>query len=105
MITDLLSRMEIYERIRSMRLARNFTQEYMAEQLAIDVANYGRLERGKSKVDIERLKKIASILDVSLEALVSEKESNQFLKQEKAIAILEEMLHEIKTINQKLKQP
>lgn len=103
MITNLLSRMEIYERIRSIRLARNFTQEYMAEQLTIDVANYGRLERGKSKVDIEHLKKIASILGVSLEELVSEKEANQFLKQEKAISILEEMLQEIKTINQKLK--
>ena len=102
MITTLLSRMEIFERIRSIRLAKNFTQEYMAEQLDIDVANYGRLERGKSKIDIERLKRIARTLEVSLEELVSEKETNQFLKQEKAISILEEMLYEIKIINQKL---
>jgi transcriptional regulator with XRE-family HTH domain len=94
--------MEIFERIRSIRLAKNFTQEYMAEQLDIDVANYGRLERGKSKIDIERLKRIARTLEVSLEELVSEKETNQFLKQEKAISILEEMLYEIKIINQKL---
>lgn len=102
MITTLLSHMEIYERIRSIRLAKNLTQEYMAVQLDIDVANYGRLERGKSKIDIERLKRIADILSVSLEEMVSEKETNQFLKQEKAISILEEMLHEIKIINQKL---
>jgi transcriptional regulator with XRE-family HTH domain len=95
--------MEIYERIRSIRLAKNFTQEYMAEQLDIDVANYGRLERGKSKIDIERLKRIADILSVSLEEMVSEKETNQFLKQERAINLLEEMLTEIKIINQKLK--
>jgi transcriptional regulator with XRE-family HTH domain len=103
MITTLLSRMEIYERIRSIRLAKNLTQEYMAEQLDIDVANYGRLERGKSKIDIERLKRIADILSVSLEEMVSEKETNQFLKQERAINLLEEMLTEIKIINQKLK--
>ncbi len=103
MITTLLSHMEIYERIRSIRLAKNFTQEYMAEQLDIDVANYGRLERGKSKIDIERLKRIADILSVSLEEMVSEKETNQFLKQERAINLLEEMLTEIKIINQKLK--
>lgn len=103
MITPLLSRMEIYERIRAVRLAKNLTQEYMAAQLNIDVANYGRLERGKSKIDVERLKRVADILEVSLEELVSEKETAHFLKQEKAINILEEMLNEIKLINQKLK--
>lgn len=103
MITPLLSRMEIYERIRAVRLAKNFTQEYVAAQLNIDVANYGRLERGKSKIDIERLKRVADILEVSLEELVSKKETVHFLKQEKAINILEEMLTEIKLINQKLK--
>lgn len=103
MISHLLSRMEIFERIRAVRLAKNLTQEYMAAQLNIDVANYGRLERGKSKIDIERLKYIANILEVSLEELVSEKGTTLYLKQEKAITILEEMLNEIKLINQKLK--
>lgn len=52
----------------------------MADELGIDPTNYSRLERGESKIPVERLKKIASILDVDVnEFLITEskKESKE----------------------------
>ncbi len=55
---------EILEKIRTLRLSKGYTQEYMAEKLSIDPVNYGRLERGQSKLTIDRFLKICKILEV-----------------------------------------
>ena len=66
---------QILEKIRNIRLSRGYTQEYMGEKLGIDTVNYGRIERGKSKLSLERFIKICEILEVSPgDLLNSEKE-------------------------------
>lgn len=58
--------MEICDKIRKLRIERNFSQRYLAEELGIDISNYGRLESGKQKITIDRLMKIAAVLGVGM---------------------------------------
>jgi transcriptional regulator with XRE-family HTH domain len=54
----------ITQKIRRLRELRNYRQEYMAEQLGISQNAYSRLENGETKLDVERLRKIAEVLEV-----------------------------------------
>lgn len=85
-------------------MSKNFTQNYMADELGIDVANYGRLERGETGVSVERLKKIGEILGVKVSFLMDEKSNEDGEENQKHSEILKEILKEIKTIRTKLTQ-
>jgi transcriptional regulator with XRE-family HTH domain len=96
-----VKKMELHDRIKFLRLSKNLTQSYLAEQLNIDTGNYSRLERGETKISIERLGKIAQLLDVDLNFLISKTEpidDSQNLQN-----LMLEILSEIKEINKKLK--
>lgn len=55
-------------KITSIRMARGYTQEYMAKKVGIDQQTYSRIEKdAKSKIDDTLLSKIAETLGVSLE--------------------------------------
>lgn len=60
----------ISQKIRRFRLMRNYTQVYMAQQLQISPKWYGQLERGKARIHVDDLEKIASLLEVTLEDLL-----------------------------------
>lgn len=60
----------IYSKIKSIRELKNYTQEYMAEQLEISQPAYNKIESGKTGLTFEKLEEIARILDVSLEAVI-----------------------------------
>jgi len=85
---------KIPEKIRNLRLQKGLTQEYMADKLHIDTVNYGRLERGKSSITIDRLWNISQILEVSI---------SSFFEIERGIQEYTEILMEILTISQILK--
>lgn len=53
-------------KIRSIRLLRGFSQEYMAEKLEIDQTKYSRIETDSQKLSVDMVQKIASVLDVSM---------------------------------------
>lgn len=53
-----------YDTIRELREQRNWTQEYMAEQLGLTRNGYAKIERGESTPSLERLDDIAKVLDV-----------------------------------------
>jgi transcriptional regulator with XRE-family HTH domain len=59
------------EKIRTIRDAKGFSQEYMADQLGISKTAYGKIERGETKASLHRLEQIASALELSLEELLS----------------------------------
>lgn len=61
----------VHERIRALRMERRLREEDMAERLGISQSTYCRLERGESKLDLERMQKIAEVLEVTLEHLLS----------------------------------
>ena len=60
----------IGEKIRELREKRNFTQEFMAQELDLTPNGYGKIERGDSKVTFDKLEKIANILKIKLADLI-----------------------------------
>lgn len=52
--------------IRKIREKKGFSQEYMASVLDISQASYARLENEETKITIERLQKIAEILETNI---------------------------------------
>jgi transcriptional regulator with XRE-family HTH domain len=68
--------MKISDRIKSIRVSKQFSQDYMATQLGISQRAYSKLENEEIKLDIEKLQKIAKILEVESGELLSG-ESNQ----------------------------
>jgi transcriptional regulator with XRE-family HTH domain len=55
----------IGERLKRARLAKNMTQENLAEQLDVSVAFLSRVERGHSHLNLNRLTQVCELLDVS----------------------------------------
>lgn len=68
----------IGQRIRKYREQKGFSQEYMAIELEISQASYARLENHDSKLDVQRLMKIADILQVHFAQLIGEEPQNVF---------------------------
>ena len=55
----------IGSRIKQARLAKNMTQEDLADQIDISVAFLSRVERGNSHINLKRLDQLCDLLDVS----------------------------------------
>lgn len=55
----------IGSRIKKARVAKNLTQEDLAEQIDISVAFLSRVERGSSHINLKRLNQICGLLDVT----------------------------------------
>lgn len=55
----------IGQRIRQARLAKNYTQEDLAEKIDISVAFLSRVERGNSHINLKRLNQLCGLLDVT----------------------------------------
>ena len=61
--------MSVHEKIRLVRQAKGWTQEYLAEKLGMSVNGYGDLERGDSDIKLSKLERIAELLGVDLTEL------------------------------------
>ncbi|WP_029272533.1 helix-turn-helix transcriptional regulator [Flavobacterium sp. KJJ] len=61
----------IKNKIKSIRELKNYTQEYMAEQLGVTQAGYSKIEKGKTILSYVKLVEIARILEVSVEDIIS----------------------------------
>ena len=55
----------IGQRIKQARLAKNLTQEDLAEKVDISVAFLSRVERGNSHINLKRLNQLCGLLDVT----------------------------------------
>ena len=62
--------MEVHEKIRFLREAKNWSQEDMAEKLNMSISGYSKIERGATKAYIPKMKQIAEALDVDLMELI-----------------------------------
>jgi transcriptional regulator with XRE-family HTH domain len=90
---------EVLEKIKTLRLLKGYTQEYMATRLEMDPSNYGRIERGEAKLTLERFLKICQILDESPSYFLGESESvdNEAVKYLKKIyRVVLEILENVK---------
>lgn len=56
---------KIADKIRLFRLAKNYSQQNMADELGITVAAYSNIERGVTDITVTRLFQIAEILEMS----------------------------------------
>ena len=66
----------IGERLKGARLAKNLTQEQLAEKLDVSVAFLSRAERGNVKINLSRISQICDILDVSISNILTGTGSN-----------------------------
>jgi transcriptional regulator with XRE-family HTH domain len=71
MESNTLNGQHVGTKIKKVRELRNFTQEYVAEQVGMTTSGYSRIERGEVKVTIERLGQIAKALDLRPHDLTS----------------------------------
>lgn len=61
----------IHQKIRHLRELKKLRHEDMADRLRISPSAYSRLENGETKLDVERLKIIADMLEVSVDELLN----------------------------------
>ena len=71
--------MNIGEKIRKVREVKGFPQEYIATNLNISPQAYGKMERGETKLDMDRLQKVADILEIELLELMQVNEKQNAL--------------------------
>lgn len=74
----------IGSRIKQARLAKNMTQEDLADKIDISVAFLSRVERGNSHINLKRLNQLCGLLDVSEGYLLNgaSSSSNNYLDKE-----------------------
>ncbi len=84
----------IYNVIRDLRIQRGYSQDYMAEKLGMNQANYGKLEKGVISLTIERLQQIAEAFGLHASDLLGEskKAAERMQEMQKQIDTLEEQL-------------
>ena len=58
--------MAVNDKIRALRELNNWSQEDMAERLNVSKSSYSRLERDESKLDLNKLEKLAAIFQVDV---------------------------------------
>jgi transcriptional regulator with XRE-family HTH domain len=58
--------LKVGNKIKKLRELKNFTQEYMAQNLNLSPNGYGKIERDEVDVTIGRLEEIAKILEVDI---------------------------------------
>ncbi len=87
------------QRIRQARMAKNLTQDKLAEELDVSVAFMSRVERGTTHINLKRLNQICKLLDVSEGELLngSSNTSENYLNKEFA-----ELLKKCSTDKQRL---
>jgi len=62
--------------IRKLREFRDYTQDYLAAKLNISQNAYSKIELGYSRITLERLFIIASVLEVNPEDIISVKQND-----------------------------
>jgi len=69
-------------KIKRIRELKNYTQEYLAEQLGISQAAYSKIEKTKVNLAIGRLEQIAIVLEVGIEDIINFEEIKYFNKKD-----------------------
>lgn len=68
--------MSVFEMVKNAREIKGLTQEDMADALGISSSGYSKMERGETRISIDRLQKIADILEMDIYELIPPKEHN-----------------------------
>ncbi len=68
--------MNVNDKVKLLRNTHQLTQEEMASRLGINTNSYAKLERGETRLSVDRLEQIANIFEVDLMELMSLGEKN-----------------------------
>lgn len=68
---------KINEKIRLLRLEKNYSQDYVASQLELSQSYYGRIENGKRTISVDCLMKILSVFDVDYNTFFNDMNNSQ----------------------------
>ena len=60
---------EIRERIKTVRIEKGYSQDYMADMLCISQNAYHKLEKGHTRIHLEKFIDIANVLEVEVSDL------------------------------------
>jgi transcriptional regulator with XRE-family HTH domain len=70
--------MRVHEKLKAMRLFRDWSQEEMAAKLGYSPNGYAKIERGETDIKVEKLEKIAEVLGVELQQFLNLNDKNIF---------------------------
>jgi len=87
------------EKLKALRLTKNWSQESIAHELNISLPAYSKIERGITDISLGRLTQIAKLFNISVIELLSYGETNS-LKSHKAL--LEEKDKEIMALQKRI---
>lgn len=71
--------MNLNQKIRSIRENHLWSQEEMAEKMNMSLNGYAKIERGETKLHLDKLEQIAQIFDMDIVELISGNDKNIFL--------------------------
>lgn len=71
------------EQLRKIRVLRNLSQEYIAEQLKVSLSSYSRYESGKAKMDFKLVAKLADFYKITVDELINFSTSNKLVEEPK----------------------
>jgi transcriptional regulator with XRE-family HTH domain len=57
------------KKIRLIRLSKEISQDFIAEELGVSQSHYSKMEKGERNINLSQLEKIAKVLNVSIQEL------------------------------------
>lgn len=68
--------MLVFDKIKDIRETKGLTQEDVADALNLSASGYSKIERGETRLNLERLQQIADVLEVNIFDLIPNRENN-----------------------------
>lgn len=75
---DILPGLHIGQKIKKLRELKNYTQSHVAEGIGLTQSDYSKMEQGETEVSYTKLEKIANVLGLRPEDIISFNESMVF---------------------------
>ena len=70
----------VHEKIRKLREIKLWSQEEMAEKMNMSLNGYAKIERGETKLHLDKLEQIAHVLGIDIIELINSGERNIFFQ-------------------------
>ncbi|MDF7639413.1 helix-turn-helix domain-containing protein [Lactobacillus sp. ESL0791] len=90
------------ERIRNLRLKKNWSQEELAEKMDVSRQSVSKWENGDAQPDLDKVVQLGKLFNVSLDTLLAgkdnEQEDTKSVNNEQASFYLDEQLRELRKI-------
>ncbi len=62
--------MKIHEKLKQLREVNQWSQEDMAEKIHVTPSSYSKIERGETRLTLERLEQLAEVFNVDISKLI-----------------------------------